>query len=106
MSKTYIDIPSEVAEELYETEDETEDGEFHFVTTVEGDSGRWRQHHTMVLRRVKDDTFWGISYELGLTENCDSSYPWRGEWSDRPESVVATRLYPREVTTTEYRSEP
>jgi hypothetical protein len=97
-------IPSTVAEELYEVGDADQAGDWTRVTDVEGDSGRWEQHHTLVIRH-KDGQHYGIRYSIGLTEYQDSTFPWKGDgWNPAPESVPVFRLYPHEVTRIEYRT--
>lgn len=100
--REYIDIPSDVVEELYDDHEAGLVEGFFYENDQIGDNGRWQTHHTMILRRAADDTLWGVSYSLGLTEMQDNTYPWRGEYSDPPETVVATRVYPHTKLVTEY----
>ena len=106
MSET---IAPEIAEELYELDDDffTEDGEWKRITKIEGDKGRWRQSMKLIIQRASDDTYWSFNYQVGLTENCDHSFPWRAGWSTAEVSPVRiNRVYPHDVTTTEWRSKP
>jgi hypothetical protein len=57
----------------------------------------------MVVEHLGTGNFYGIAYSLGLTENQDSSLPWRPDWGTRPETVTAYRVWPERVTTTVYR---
>lgn len=106
MSKEYIDIPSRVPAELIYADAGDEEGGFALVTIIDVGSRRWESDHTLVLRRLSDDTLWGIDYSQGLTENQDNTYPWAPDYRDPPETVVATRLYPHEVTVISYRYTP
>lgn len=106
MSET---IAPEIAEELYDISDNklTENGEWMRVTKVDGDNGRWRQYMELVIQRTSDGTHWAFGYEIGLTENCEHSFPWRREWGQTEASPVEIeRVYPHEVTTVEWRTKP
>lgn len=102
-----IRIPAWVAQELFETEDTVrdEDNDLHygFAAIQDGDAGRWNQHHQLAF--TFDGRHWAIDYETGLTENQPHEFPWAKDmWTGKaPEHVEAYRVYPREVTTIEYR---
>lgn len=69
-------ITPEDAEDLADTSDGNMAGEWCREADVLVDTGRWREERTLVLRH-DDGTVWGLDYARGLTENQDSSYPWR-----------------------------
>lgn len=56
-----------------------------------GDCGDWYQVMTLVLHRPADNTFWGVSWDRGLTESQDSYHPWADA-----DTTTATRLWPKE----------
>lgn len=68
-----ITLPPETAEILY---DEVDIDGYEYVTDQRGETSRWRQHMILVIRRTSDGKLFGANYQRGLTENCDSSYPW------------------------------
>lgn len=87
-------------EEHYGAEPTEIDG-WRFVAIQEGDSGRWTQHHTMILRHANG--LFGLDYEVGLTENQDSEYPWREGYSPNSgKPMPIYPVYPEEVTVTVY----
>ena len=70
-----VAIPVGVARELCYDGDEA--GGFEVVDDVEhGEAGRWRQTMLRVLRRQADGALFGVVWEAGLTEQCDSTHPW------------------------------
>lgn len=85
---------------LTETEQVTMHGWTVIGSAADGQS-RWHDDYWMLLRDA-DGATWGVAYGLGLTENQEDSLPW--ERGDRPLPLV--RLYPREVTTVEWRRTP
>lgn len=102
-------IDPDHAAELYESLDgptEAPDepitvGPWTLVDIGEADQGRWHERYHLVLRD-EDGQHWGLRYGIGLTENQEDDLPW--EDADRPLPLV--RLYPREVTRTEWRRVP
>lgn len=100
METAYID--PELAEELHESEDGDTVLRWTRVTDIRGEARRWMERHTLVIKDA-DDRFWGLDYEVGLTEEQPNEYPWRGT-GDEP--LALTRLYPHTVTTTDYRTKP
>jgi hypothetical protein len=96
-------IDAATAESLAEDADGYTVNGWTRMTVKDGDTGRWRQHHTLVLRNEADE-FWGLDYASGLTEYQDHEYPWRDVPDDEP--LKLTRLYPHTVTTVEYRTKP
>lgn len=99
-------ITADQADEILEASwgtpgDEATDG-FTFVATMKGDQRRWLQAVTIVVSD-SEGAFWGLDYDRGLTENQDSTYPWR---SFGRRDVELTRLYPHTVTKTVYRTKP
>lgn len=83
-----------------------ETGGWAWEANEEGDDRRWSRTNTLVIRRLSDDTLWGINYEEGLTENQENEYPWKPYSGTRPETVTAVRVYAYKVTVTEYRRTP
>jgi len=67
---------------------------------------RWVDHYWLVLRH-SDGTTWGIKYSDGLTEYQENDYPWDSHYEGSPDDLLElVRLYPYEVTTTEYSDVP
>ena len=90
------------ADELWQAEKHAEVPDWSFVTIEEGDEGRWRRHNTMVLQ-YKDGTYWGLDFQVGLTENCDDSLPWRADYSGKPlpaDPMPVKRVWPVEIAVT------
>lgn len=97
-----FNIPAAVAEELYESADGTRVGEWKRVTDYEYDSGRWTEHHYLIV--TKGDGFFGVHYELGLTEMQEHHFPWQADWNgNKPETVKLVPMVSEQVTTTVYR---
>lgn len=93
------------AEELYHSRGEVglKYGPWTLVADVRGDSGRWTEWWTFVLRHKEHpDALWGLDYGLGLTENQDHTLPWK----DKDGPLTLYRLYAHTVTTVEYLSTP
>lgn len=89
------------AEELHEVEGQV--GPWTYVTDQKNGSGRWREHHTMVVADEQGQ-HWGVEYAVGLTEMQDHEYPWRGVADGH--QIPLRRLYPHTVTTIKYKTEP
>ena len=90
------------AEELFEMERGAEIPDWGFITIEEGEDGRWRRACSMILQHVSGH-FWALEFEIGLTENCDSSYPWKSDWTNNisPDDPMPIRqVWPKSVTTT------
>lgn len=103
MAVETIEIPADVAESLYDySEGDILDG-FRYVGDQDEGNGRWEAHHLMVLQHLESGNFYAIEYSIGLTENQDSTFPWRPDWKARPETVTAFRVYQKMVTTMEYK---
>lgn len=100
-------IAPKVAEELYEVSDGWAVGDWIRVADIEGDDGRWERHHTLVIQHL-DGRRYGIEYSVGLTENQDSTYPWKGDgWTGKPPDLVPVkRLYPHQESVIVWRTEP
>lgn len=98
-------IDPEIAEELYESDDGDQVGDWIRVADVEGDARRWMQTHTLVIR---DDAgqHYGIRYQRGLTEEQPDEFPWGDRWNKPAEPIAMTRLYPHVVTVVKYRTRP
>lgn len=88
------------AEELHEVE-EGKVGPWTYVTDQKTGSGRWREHHTMVIADEQGQ-HWGVEYAVGLTEMQDHEYPRQVEDDDH--QIPLTRLYPHTVTAIEYKT--
>lgn len=77
------------------------DGFWDYIADqVEGDS-RWHRNHLMVVSDPNGE-HWGLPYRVGATEEQEHDYPWEGH----EERLTLTRLYPHQVTTIVYRTEP
>lgn len=87
------------AEMLAHTSPDMSSGPWTYVAEQEEGSSWWSSHHTLVVRH-EDGSYWGLHYEMGLTEYQEHEYPWEGV--DEDEQVPLTRLFPREFTTVEY----
>ena len=103
-SRNKIKIPAWIAEELFETEGEiledpaNESSELWIhVSNQEGDQRRWMRSWNMIVKRRSDGRFFAIHYEVGLTENQCSEYPWKPDWRDAPDSVDAIEVYPQPI---------
>lgn len=95
-------VPAELVEALYDSfKDGFQEGDWTRVMVKDGDEGRWRRHHTLVLRHA-DGGFWGIDYETGLTEMQDHDFPWRPEYGSPPETVELRAMYPVPVSRVDY----
>ena len=72
------------------------------------DSRRWHSIHWYVVERLEDETFWGATYERGLTESqhLDRYECWGIHTYDRAkrdaEKVSFTQVFPKTVTKTIY----
>jgi hypothetical protein len=87
-------------------------GESHLdwvkVSDVHLSDSRWESWHWLVVEDPQGD-FWAVSYGMGLTENQDNTFPWKGGgWgAPLPETVDAFRVdafrvVPRLKTVIEY----
>ena len=103
MAVETINIPSEVAQDLFDSGDGEILGGFRYVTDQDEGSGRWQAHHLMVLEHLGTGNFYAIAYSMGLTENQDHDFPWKSDWKAPPVMVTAFRVYPKLVCTTEYK---
>jgi hypothetical protein len=74
-------------------------GPWTYVAEQDNGSGRWSSHHTLVVKH-DEGSYWGLDYEMGLTEYQEHEFPWERVGDD--EQLPMVRLFPREVTTTEY----
>lgn len=95
-------LTADQADELWQAEKDAEVPDWGFICIEEGDEGRWRRHHTMILQHVGGH-FWGLDFEVGLTENCDDSLPWRADYSGKPlptDPMDIFRVWPKQVTVT------
>ncbi len=93
------DLAEEILEASYADPGKTV-GDYTIVAVVEEDARRWMQGITIVVSDP-DGTFWGLTYDHGLTEDQPNEYPWRDSGSYDLE-----RLYPHTITKTVYRSTP
>ena len=100
MTTAYID--PEIAEELHESSNGESVDRWTRVGDIRNSSSRWMERRTLVIKDG-DGQFWGLGYEVGLTEEQESEYPWRGT-GDEPLALI--RLYPHTVAKTVYRTEP
>jgi hypothetical protein len=89
------------AEDLAYASDGAMAGVWCRETDLRGDSGRWMEHHTLVLRH-DDGTVWGLDYAQGLTEYQDSDLPWR----DAAGPIKLRRLYRTEQIVARYTTSP
>lgn len=96
-------ISAEDAAELFETTDGGTHGEWTRVANQRIGSSRWMEQHYLVV--TNGDGFFGVLYELGLTESQENDLPWeKGMWSTaEPGPIALVRLVPHVVTRTEYR---
>jgi hypothetical protein len=88
-----------VAEELYEIEDgEGYDGWVRvYDQYIYND--RWHHNYWLVLQRAGDhDAYWGLFYQIGLTEYQEDKLPWHGH--SRDAVLKLERLY--QFTSIEY----
>lgn len=76
------------------------------VTVEDVDRRRWESHHRLILRRIRDDTFWAAHFSQGLTENQDGT--WFGHGYRAPEGTMVKfdQVWPKQVVTTVYVSKP
>ena len=97
-------IPAEVAAELFEYDDDQEYEGWIRVGVQHIRTSRWEERYWLVVADT-DGAQWGVEYGEGLTEYQETIYPWDEDWrmaSDLP----LVRLYPHEVTKTEWRKTP
>lgn len=94
-------ITPEDAEDLAFADNGDMAGEWCREADVLVDTSRWMERRTLVLRH-DDGTVWGIDYARGLTENQDSSYPWR----DAAGPLHPRRLYRTEQVVVRYTTTP
>jgi hypothetical protein len=97
------------AEELY-ADGEGENGDVVGDWTLVGGSfdhkhreSRWHQRYWLLVRN-KQGQIYGVDFGIGLTEDQEDEFPWRGRPDDHGLSM--TRLHPHTVTRVEYRSTP
>jgi len=108
-STNTISLPASLVEELFETEDvvgqepDNSGEQWAFVTTVQGEQGRWRQQMTMIIRRAHDGALFAVDYAEGLTEQCDHYFPWKPDWGGTPEVVSAYEVEAVEKVITVYK---
>lgn len=87
-------IPAQLAAALYEMEDgEVTDTGWHRFEEVKGAELRWRQMCHLIVGGPEGH-YWRMSYQEGLTENCDPSYPW-----EHQTQVTLTRVFRKQITT-------
>jgi hypothetical protein len=92
-------IPARLAAHLYELEDGDNTGSvfpsavWHRIEEVKGDELRWRQICYLIVESPSGEP-WRMSYQEGLTENCDPSYPW-----EHQTQVTLTRVFRKQITT-------
>lgn len=77
------------------------DGFWEYVADQDEGDSRWHHNYLMVIRDPGGD-LWGLDYRIGLTEDQENEYPWEGH----EERLPLTRLYPHEVKTVVYKTEP
>lgn len=100
-----LKISASEAEELFESSDGERVGEWTRITDQTGDSGRWHEHHKLVI--TNGGGIFGIEFSFGLTESQEHELPWeKSMWSsEEPSLIELVPLVPVEITTTEYLTE-
>jgi hypothetical protein len=96
MSKT---IDPDTAADFHEVQEGGFGGEWKFVTVQPIRTSRWHEINWLVVQH-EDGDFYGLEFRDGLTEDQENEHP----WDDADGPLPLTRLYPREVTTVEYRT--
>jgi hypothetical protein len=94
-----IDPPD--AADLYESKDGDTIAGWTRIGTQLDRTSRWLDYHYLVLAN-QDGEHYGLSYGTGLTEMQEDELP----WEDSVDRLPLVRLYPHQVTTTVYRTEP
>jgi hypothetical protein len=100
-----VTIPAAVAAYMFEVDDGYRGDGWQRIADHEADSGRWLEHHWLIVKRDGEDGLFGIPYALGLTEMQDHEFPWKADpWTGKePDPIKLVPLVAEVVSRTVYR---
>lgn len=94
-------IDPQHAADLYDSTDGATAGPWTRIAEQHQRTSRWLEYRHLVVADPAGQHY-GLIYAIGLTENQEHDLPW--DETDEPLPLV--RLYPHQVTTTVYRTDP
>jgi hypothetical protein len=96
-------INADLVEILFESNPGDEHLDWSKLDDVHISNGRWESWNWLILEDPQG-LLWAVPYGLGLTENQDNTYPWKGDgWCPTPpETVTAFQVVPRTKVVIEY----